>query len=122
MGFVVLKRFEWFAGWFLGAYFLGGYEDDGKGVNGLTKAVFAAVKSWAVGISLGVTIRAATSSHIPPASFVLVTMGSTGILLIGWRALISTLLPYDQRKKNDVYRRGSPFELFELLTSLVRRW
>ncbi|KAJ8645362.1 hypothetical protein MRB53_007110 [Persea americana] len=110
------------AGWFLGAYFLGGYEDDGKGVNGLTKAVFAAVKSWAVGIPLGVIIRAATSSHIPPASFVLVTMGSTGILLIGWRALISTLLPYDQRKKNDVYRRGSPFELFELLTSLVRRW
>lgn len=52
MGFVVLKRFEWFAGWFLGAYFLGGYEDDGKGVNGLTKAVFAAVKSWAVGISV----------------------------------------------------------------------
>lgn len=38
------------SGWFLGAYFLGGYGDDGKGVNGLTKAVFAAVKSWAIGI------------------------------------------------------------------------
>lgn len=63
---------------------------------------------------LGLIIRAATSGHIPQTSFVLVTMGSTGILLIGWRALISALLPNDQRKKNDVYRRGSPFELFEV--------
>ncbi|KAJ6335315.1 hypothetical protein OIU77_025310 [Salix suchowensis] len=49
-------------------------------------------------------------------------MGSTGVLLIGWRMLISSVLSNDENKKNDVYRRGSPFELFELLTSLVRRW
>lgn len=37
-------------GWFLSAYFLGGYGDDGRGMNGLFKAFIAATKSWALGI------------------------------------------------------------------------
>ncbi|KAH8516337.1 hypothetical protein H0E87_004620 [Populus deltoides] len=136
------------AGWFLGAYFVGGYGEDGRGMNGLSKAAIAAAKSWATGIpgtiafliclmphastespaiskcsvELGLIIRAASSGHVPPSTFTLVTMGSTGVLLIGWRMLLSRVLSNDESKKNDVYRRGSPFELFELLTSLVRRW
>ncbi|KAJ0981837.1 hypothetical protein J5N97_010092 [Dioscorea zingiberensis] len=110
------------AGWLLSAYFLGAFGDDGKGVNGPAKAIVAAAKSWAVGIPLGLAIRATTSGHIPPTPFILVTMGSTGILLIGWRALVCNFLPKIQGQRNDAYRRGSPFELFELLTSLVRRW
>lgn len=110
------------AGWFLGAYFLGGYAGDGRGENGLTKAVLSATKSWTLGIPLGIAIRAVLSSHIPPYNFILVTMGSTAVLLIGWRMLLFNVLPNDTSKKGDVYKRGSPFELFELLTSLVRRW
>lgn len=37
-------------GWFLSAYFLGGYAEDGRGINGLFKAVFTAAKSWAVAV------------------------------------------------------------------------
>ncbi|XP_023521037.1 uncharacterized protein LOC111798280 [Cucurbita pepo subsp. pepo] len=110
------------AGWFLSAYFLGGYGEDGRGLNGYSKAVFAASKSWALGIPLGLIIRAATSGHIPPYNFIGVTMGSTAVLLVGWRAIRYKVFPVDNGKKNDVYRRGNPFELFELLTSLVRRW
>uniref|UniRef100_A0A1D1XT85 Uncharacterized protein n=1 Tax=Anthurium amnicola TaxID=1678845 RepID=A0A1D1XT85_9ARAE len=111
------------AGWFLGAYFLGGYGDDGKGVNSRSRAALAAAKSWAVGIPIGLVIRGLTSAgHIPPVSFILITMGTTGFLLIGWRALLYTLFPNRQSKKDDVYKRGNPFELFELLASLVRRW
>lgn len=110
------------AGWFLCAYFVGGYGEDGRGINGPTKAVTAAAKSWALGIPLGLAIRTAISGHIPAYPFMIVTMGSTAVLLIGWRALLSRVLSNDESKKDDVYRRGSPFELFELLTSLVRRW
>ncbi|KAB1203949.1 hypothetical protein CJ030_MR8G001943 [Morella rubra] len=106
------------AGWFLGAYFLGGYAEDGRGMNGLSKAVIAAAKSWALGIPLGLVVRAATSGHFPPYNFVIVTMGSTAVLLIGWRALLHNILPNDKSKKNDVYRRGNPFELFEVWKSL----
>lgn len=110
------------AGWVLSAYFLGGYGDDGRGVNGLSQAVIAAAKSWFVGIPLGIVIRALAAGHLPPTNFILVTMGSTSVLLIGWRTLLYSIFPNDQRKKSDVYKRGSPFELFELLTSLIRRW
>ncbi|KAI3758481.1 hypothetical protein L6452_06044 [Arctium lappa] len=112
------------AGWFLSAYFLGGYGDDGRGVNGKGNTVTAAVKSWALGVPLGIFIRAVSVGHIPPTRFIAVTMGSTALLLIGWRALLSNILADDDEKskKNDIYKRGSPFELFELLTSLVRRW
>lgn len=34
----------------MSAYFLGGYGEDGRGVNGLSQAVIAAAKSWFVGI------------------------------------------------------------------------
>ncbi|XP_023748945.1 uncharacterized protein LOC111897217 [Lactuca sativa] len=110
------------AGWFLSAYFLGGYGDDGRGVNGKSNAITAAVKSWALGVPLGILVRATSIGHIPPARFIAVTLGSTAVLLIGWRAIISNILADDKSKKNDVYKRGNPFELFELLTSLVRRW
>lgn len=63
---------------------------------------------------LGIIIRAASAGHIPPVHFVLVTMGSTSVLLIGWRTLLLSVFPNDKRKKSDVYKRGSPFELFEV--------
>lgn len=110
------------AGWLLGAYFLGGFGDDAKGSNGVGKAVTVAAKSWAVGIPLGIAIRSLASGHIPQTPFILVAMGSTGVLLTAWRALVSQLLSTGQSKKDDVYKKGNPFELFELLTSLVRRW
>lgn len=110
------------AGWFLSAYFLGGYSEDGRGTNGLSKGVLAAAKSWALGIPLGLIIRAVTLRHIPPTNFILVTMGSTAVLLVGWRTMVVSTILNETSKKTDVYRHGSPFELFELLTSLVRRW
>ncbi|XP_058728708.1 uncharacterized protein LOC131600587 [Vicia villosa] len=110
------------AGWFLGAYFLGGFSEDGRGMNGLPKGLIATAKSWAVGIPIGIAIRAIKSGHLPNYGFVLVSLGSTAVLLIAVRALLYAITPFDNSKKNDVYRNGNPFELFELLTSLVRRW
>ncbi|KAG8377448.1 hypothetical protein BUALT_Bualt08G0033900 [Buddleja alternifolia] len=110
------------AGWFLSAYFLGGYGEEGRGTNGLWRAVTAATKSWSLGIPLGLIIRSATIGHTPSINFIFVTMGSTAVLLLVWRAILLSILPSNHRKENDVYKRGSPFELFELLTSLVRRW
>ncbi|KAI4316584.1 hypothetical protein L6164_024553 [Bauhinia variegata] len=109
------------AGWSLSAYFLGGYGEEGRGMNGLSKGIIATAKSWALGIPVGIGIRAATSGHFPNYGFIFVTMGSTAVLLMTFRALLYTILPIDN-SKSDVYRRGNPFELFELLTSLIRRW
>lgn len=63
---------------------------------------------------IGIVIRAARSGHLPNYGFVFVSLGSTAVLLIAIRALLYALLPVDNSKKSDVYRRGSPFELFEV--------
>uniref|UniRef100_A0A0C9QWK2 TSA: Wollemia nobilis Ref_Wollemi_Transcript_4050_1091 transcribed RNA sequence n=1 Tax=Wollemia nobilis TaxID=56998 RepID=A0A0C9QWK2_9CONI len=112
------------AGWLLSAYFLGGYESEGLGNNGVMKAAFVAIKSWTVGIPLGLAIRGVSTGHFPASAFILVSMGSTLFLLVGWRTLFTALFPNDEqnRKKREVYKQGSPLEFFELLTSLVRRW
>lgn len=65
-------------------------------------------------LQLGLLVRAATSGHLPPYNFIGVTMGSTAVLLIGWRAILYKVFPVSNSKKNDVYRRGNPFELFEV--------
>lgn len=44
------KREYGLIGWFLSAYFLGGFAEDGRGMNGHSKAVIAAAKSWGLGI------------------------------------------------------------------------
>nr|GMD80784.1 uncharacterized protein LOC109153188 isoform X1 [Ipomoea batatas]GME19520.1 uncharacterized protein LOC109153188 isoform X1 [Ipomoea batatas] len=108
-------------GWFLSASFLGGYGEDGRGMNGLSKACIAATKSCALGIPLGLVLRAATVDHILPVDFITVTMGSAAQLLIGWRTLLLSILPDDQ-KKNDVYKRDTPFEFFEMSHNSTRRY
>lgn len=112
------------AGWLLGAYFLGGFESDGLGINGVMKAVFTATKSWVVGIPLGLAIRGVQTGHFPASAFILVSLGSTFVLLVGWRTVFTALFPNDEqsRKKREIYKKGGPLELFELLSSLVRRW
>ncbi|XP_059631175.1 uncharacterized protein LOC132274043 isoform X2 [Cornus florida] len=106
-------------------------------MNGFSKAVIAAAKSWSLGIPVGMTIRAATVGHIPPPSFILVTLGSTAFLLIGWRALLFSILPDDTSKvdgdekdgvvmkdgveKDGVDKHDKPFDLFESITSFVQQ-
>lgn len=112
------------AGWLLSAYFLGGFESEGLGMSGTLKATVTAIKSWAIGIPLGLAIRGVTAGHFPAAAFILVSMGSTFILLVGWRTVFTSVFPNDEqnRRKRDIYKQGSPLEFFELLSSLVRRW
>lgn len=59
-------------------------------------------------------IRAATTGHFPNYGFIFVSMGSTAVLLTTFRALLYTVFPVENSKKSDDYRRGSPFELFEV--------
>ena len=63
-------------------------------------------------------IRAVSLGHPPPVNFVLVTMGATGVLLVGWRAVLYTLFPNKPKNKNDMYKQGSAFELFEVIMRL----
>lgn len=70
-------------------------------------------------MQIGIAIRTVSSGHFPNYGFVFVSLGSTAVLLITFRALLYTILPVDNSKKSDVYRRGSPFELFEVRSLFI---
>ncbi|XP_002988031.2 uncharacterized protein LOC9656762 [Selaginella moellendorffii] len=110
------------AGWLLGAYFLGGFGPEGQGLYGLRGATFSAIKSWGVSIPLGLVIRTLITGHTPPQTFILISMGSTFVLLVSWRTLFTALFPNEDTSRDTSVKKGSILEFFELLTSLVRRW
>lgn len=80
-----------------------------------TDPIYLFPTSWQIGI----VIKAATSGHLPNYGFVFVSLGSTAVLLVTFRALLYTILPVDNSKKSDDYRRGSPFELFEVYNLFI---
>ncbi|KAH9539707.1 hypothetical protein CY35_15G071400 [Sphagnum magellanicum] len=121
---VVRTADPFIAGWLLGSYFLGGFGPEGQGLNGVPSAALAAIKSWAVGIPLGLVVRGLATGHVPPQPFILVSLGSLFFLMVGWRTVFTLVFPNDDNslQKRTGNRQGGVFEFFELLTSLVRRW
>ncbi|GAQ80398.1 hypothetical protein KFL_000530250 [Klebsormidium nitens] len=114
---VVPTAAPFLVGWFASATLLGGYGADAT-LSGPLKAVTTTGIAWAVGIPLGIVIRGVLKGQVPPTPFILVTLASTFVLLVGWRAALAAT-----GGKRDVGNRsGSAFEFLELLSSLVRRW
>ncbi|CAM6128392.1 unnamed protein product [Calypogeia fissa] len=112
------------AGWFVGSYFAGGYGPEGQGLQGLKTASAAAIRSWAVALPIALAIRGFIIGHVPPTPFIVVSLASTFVLQVGWRTAFTAVFPNDEKafqKKKD-NRKGTAFEFFELLTSLVKRW
>eukprot|EP00244_Chara_vulgaris_P009508 TRINITY_DN4056_c0_g1_i3.p1 TRINITY_DN4056_c0_g1~~TRINITY_DN4056_c0_g1_i3.p1 ORF type:complete len:367 (+),score=64.17 TRINITY_DN4056_c0_g1_i3:272-1372(+) len=109
------------AGWLLSAPVLGGYGAEARGLKGTFPATGAAAKCWAVGVPLGIVIRGLSNGHMPPKAFVIVTLGTTFVLLVGWRSAFA-VWSGKSGKKSGGNRRGNPLEFLQLLTSLVRRW
>lgn len=110
------------AGWLLAAPFVGGFSDAARGSQ-VGPAAGAAAKSWAVGIPLGLVIRAIIKAQMPPTSFAAVTLGVTGVFLIGWRSALAAATPKrDTSPKARKNKQGNPLEFLTLLTGLVKRW
>ncbi|GAX73629.1 hypothetical protein CEUSTIGMA_g1080.t1 [Chlamydomonas eustigma] len=115
------------AGWFLTSPFLGGFGPSANGT-GTKDAALTAAKCWAVGTPLGLVIRGVSKGYVPPTPFIVVSMVTTGVLLIGWRSAYAAASPkappkslasqLNQRKN----KQGGPFEFLQLLVSLVKRW
>lgn len=80
------------AGWFTSGALLGGFGREAQGGN-LGPAAAAAAKTWALGVPLGVAIRSIGRGYVPAMSFIGISLGVTGVLMIGWRAALAALTP-----------------------------
>ncbi|GJP43300.1 hypothetical protein CLOM_g2781 [Closterium sp. NIES-68] len=110
------------AGWFISAIIFNDYSV-GKPLPGSPgEAAGSAVKTWALGVPLGVAFRSLIKGQPPQLPFLVVSIVMTAVFMLGWRAALAAALPGDGGEKSQLDRKGSVFELFELLTSLVRRW
>lgn len=67
-------------------------------------------------LQVALVIRGVTSGHVPAQPFILVSMASTLVLLVGWRAAATAIFPND-KPSNDTLtgnKKGSIFELFQV--------
>lgn len=101
------------AGWFGSASVLGGYGQQAQdGYVG--PAALTAAKVWAVGIPTALVLRGLLKGYPTPTPFVIVALGATAVLMLGWRSALagattpwvwlSELLPVTE--KVAVCRRG----------------
>jgi hypothetical protein len=81
-----------YVGWFLTSSFLGGFGPLANG-SGAKDAALTAAKCWAVGTPLGLVIRGVSKGYVPPTPFIVVSMLTTGILIIGWRSAFAAASP-----------------------------
>ena len=67
-------------------------------------------------LQMALVIRGVTSGHVPAQPFIIVSMASTLVLLVGWRASVAVVFPYEKKANNKVNgnRKGSIFELFQV--------
>jgi len=114
-------------GWFATAPFLGGYSKEAQGGE-VSAAALVAAKCWAVATPIGLVLRGVSKGYVPPTPFIVVTCVATAVLLVGWRSALAAATPKDEAltpaarmaaRKN---KSGNPFEFFQLLASLTKRW
>ena len=54
-------------------------------------AAVTAAKCWAVATPLGLVLRGLSKGYIPPTPFIVVSMVSTAVVLVGWRSALAAV-------------------------------
>jgi len=107
-------------GWFAVAPFTGGFSKEAQGGD-VGGALGAAAKSWALATPLAIAVRSLSKGYIPDKAFIIVSFAATAVLLLGWRAAATKMVP-DGGAKQRANKKGNPLEFIGLLFSLVKRW
>ena len=123
---VVATASPFLAGWYAAAGWVGAFGHDAQGAD-TSKAAWSAAHAWAVGIPAGLVLRSIIKGYVPDTTFLMVSMAATGVFLIGWRTALAAATPAAPKTVREQLaarrdRRGNPFELLEMLSSMVRRW
>ena len=114
-------------GWVASSYLLGvngafGDSSRKSGIDKLGKILPSVAKTIALGIPIGVSIRAMTTFHVPDISFLVVSLGFNGFALLLWRVAFASDIRVAGGNVITGSKKGNPLEFFSLLSSLVRRW
>lgn len=113
-------------GWFATGPFTGAYGKEAQGWSA-PKAAGAAAKSWAVALPVGHVIRAAGRGYLPPTPFLIASLGTTLVLLVGYRTAVAAVTPEPPpmtpyQKMLAQNKSGGPLDFLRFLQSMTRRW
>lgn len=103
--------------WLAISPFLGAYSTSATSSK---NSVFSSlVPAWAVSVPAGLFIRGIIKGAIPPTPFIIVSMIATFILISLWRSLYVAL--FGETSTGET-RKAGVFEVFNMISSLLKRW
>ena len=108
-------------GWFASARVAGAYDARARAA-GLVESAAIASQTWAIGVPIGIALRALQKGQAPSLAFVLVAMGATAAALVGWRSAYADAREKRAKALANTNAKGNALEFMGLLFSLVKRW
>lgn len=103
--------------WVALSSFLGAYNRDAtSSIGNVPKSLLS---SWGVCVPLALVIRGFIKGYVPPTPFIIVTLISTYVLLLLWRALYITAVG---ETSDNEYKQAGFLEVFKMIGTLIRRW
>jgi len=104
-------------GWLATAPFLGAFSGNATATkNGVFLSILPA---WAVSIPVGLGLRSVLKGAVPPTPFIVVSMVATYILLAVWR--YGYVFLFGETADTE-YRSAGVFEVFKMVSTLLKRW
>lgn len=108
-------------GWFGAGYFVSAYNNSARGKNGANQSLEPAFKTWALGIPAGIALRTVGKGYLPPKAFVVATVLTTLVLMVGWRFGYATYAePKEFKRRGNT--KGNPLEFLDMIFGLIKRW
>lgn len=102
--------------WLAVAPLVGAYSP--RAVRTYQGAAVTTARGWLLGVPSGLALRGVLTSHLPPPAFAVVTLLSTAVLLGVWRGVYVKVRGAEGAEG----KRGSVFDGFRMITTLLRRW
>ena len=83
------------------------------------KAATQIILGWLVAIPSALALRGFLKGYPPPVPFIIVSMISTYLLIFIWR--VSYVKLFGETSESE-YKKAGSFEIFKMISTLIRRW
>ncbi|KAL7541945.1 hypothetical protein ACHAXR_011380 [Thalassiosira sp. AJA248-18] len=88
---VLVTAFPFVSAWLATSPLTGVYSPDDRGNNIFASTAVTIGKGWIVAVPLGIALRGVIKGYVPPVPFMIVTLISTLVILVGVRILFSVV-------------------------------
>lgn len=88
---VLITAFPFITAWLATSPLTGIYSPDDRENNAVASTALKVAKGWILAIPIGIALRGVIKGYVPPVPFMIVTLISTLVILVGVRILFSVV-------------------------------